>query len=95
MVTSHRVQQATSSLPLGNNIVQTAEAPTSLSRVDRDARSIRPASQGLPSQYPRIPRFVSKHERGPRSPLDSQFQVNASQVQKPLSLIVPVSLFSP
>ncbi|KAI0255607.1 hypothetical protein BJV78DRAFT_1279345 [Lactifluus subvellereus] len=88
MVTSDRAQQATTNLPPSSNLVQAVEARC-LPRADRGAPSIRTAYQNLPSPHPRIPRLVFRHGKGPRSPLDSQFQVNASQVQKPLSLIVP------
>jgi len=52
------------------------------------------ALQYAPPPCPRIPRLVSRYAEYDPPAVDSQFQVNASHVQKPLSLIVPVSLSS-
>ncbi len=83
-----RAHQVTESLP---NIAPIHAGETQfLSRMRRDVHSTRNA----PPSYPRIPRLVSKNAKTASSTLDSQFQANASQVQKPLSLIIPVSLFS-
>ena len=81
-----RTQQATERIPLSIALIQAGETQN-FSRVTRDAHPTR----NTPLSYPRIPRLVSKSAKSARSSLDSQqFQVNASRVQKPLSLIVPV-----
>jgi hypothetical protein len=94
MATIDCFHKATEVHSLGSNFVQTAEAQ-SVPRVDCGTHSTRTAFQDLPPLYPRIPRRVSRHKQKIRSSLESQFQANARKVQKPLSVIVPVSLFSP
>jgi hypothetical protein len=94
MVTSDRVptQKATESLPFSVAPVQAGE-PQSLPRVRRDVHPTRPTFQNASPSYPRIPRLVSRYAKSATPNLDSQFQVNASHVQKPLSLIVQVRIF--
>ena len=94
MVTSDRVPtpKATESLSLSVAPVQAGE-PQSLPRVRRDVHPTRPTFQNASPSYPRIPRLVSRYAKSATPNLDSQFQVNASHVQKPLSLIVQVRLF--
>jgi hypothetical protein len=65
-----------------------AEETQNLSRVRQDPHSI----QNTTLSYPRIPRLVPKSAKSATPTLDSQFQVNASHVQKPFSLIVPVNI---
>ncbi|KAH9968570.1 hypothetical protein BJV74DRAFT_868202 [Russula compacta] len=83
-----RTQQATENLSLSVTPVQATEAQ-SFSRVGRDAHPSRPSFQNSSPSHPRIPRPVLRYGKSTTSTLDSQFQVNASQVQRPLSLIVP------
>ena len=87
MVTPDRLRthQVAESLPLSMAPIQAGEIQT-LSRVRRDPHS----TQNTPLSHPRIPRLVPKSAKPAMSTLDSQFQVNASHVQKPLSLIGPV-----
>src|SRR5579863_5327917 len=96
MVPSNRVptQQVTESLPLSVAQIEAREAQ-SLPRVRRAAHPTRTTFQNASVSYPRIPRLVSRYAKSATSALDSQFQVNASHVQKPLSLIIQVSLFFP
>ena len=49
--------------------------------------STRATCQNLPYIYPRIPRPVIRQGNTPKATLDSQFQVNASHIQKPFSLV--------
>ena len=59
-----------------------------LPSVGRGKRSsTRAACQNLSYSYPRIPRPVLRQGNNPKATLDSQFQVNASHVQRPLSLV--------
>ena len=81
--------QVTESLPPSLAPIQAGETQNLL-RLRREAYS----SRNAPPSYPRIPRLVSKDAKS--TTLDSLFQANASHVQKPLSLINPVSpLHSP
>ena len=49
--------------------------------------STRAAYQNLPYTFPRIPRPAIRQGNTPKANFDSQFQVNASHVQKPFSLV--------
>ena len=88
MVTPDRIRnhQVTERLPLGVAPAQVG-GTQNLSRVARDAHPTR----NTPLSYPRIPRLVSKSAKSAVSSLDSQLQVNASHVQKPFPLMVPVN----
>src|SRR6266567_4113560 len=83
-----RIHQVMESIPPNITPIQARETQN-LPCLRRDAYSTRNA----PPSYPRIPRLVSKNAKSATSTIDSQFQVNASHVQKPLSLIARVSLF--
>ncbi len=87
MITSNSVQQAAAVLPLNNTPAQVVEAraPPPVGRGKHS--STRAACQNLPYIYPRIPRPVIRLGNTLKATLDSQFQVNASHVQKPLSLV--------
>src|SRR5260221_369206 len=96
MVVPDRVptQQATESPALSVAPVQSREAQTH-PRMRRDVQSTRATSQHASLSYPRIPRLVSRYAKSTTPTRDSQFQANASHVQKPISLIAPVGLVFP
>ncbi|KAI9430819.1 hypothetical protein H4582DRAFT_1350456 [Lactarius indigo] len=89
MITPDSVQQVNAVLHLNNTSTQVVEARASPPMGRGRHSSTRAASsyQNLPYTYPRIPRPVTRQGNTPRVALDSQFQVNASHVQKPLSLV--------
>ncbi|KAH9044994.1 hypothetical protein EDB83DRAFT_1566679 [Lactarius deliciosus] len=90
MITSDSVQQqVTEVLPLNGTPARVVEA-RALPPVGRGKHSsTRAASsyRNLLYAYPRIPRPAIRQGIIPMVALDSQFQVNASHVQKPLSLV--------
>ena len=81
-------------LPLNNNFSQIAEArnPPPMGRGRHPFT--RAPSQKIPFTYPRIPRPVVRQGNAPKATLDSQFQVNASHIQKPLSFVSVSVTFS-
>ncbi|KAH9003715.1 hypothetical protein EDB86DRAFT_2270488 [Lactarius hatsudake] len=90
MITSDSVQQqVTAVLPLNGTPARVVEARASPPVGRGKHSSARAASsyRNLPYTYPRIPRPAIRQGNIPRVALDSQFQVNASHVQKPLSLV--------
>src|SRR5712672_3198430 len=92
-----RPQQAAESLPLTVTPSREREGqslPHVRTSVRANTHPTRVALQYAPPPCPRIPRLVSRYAKCDPPAVDSQFQVNASHVQKPLSLIVPVSLSS-
>ena len=82
-----RAHQVTGSFPPNIAPIQAGETQNLL-RLRRDAYSL----QNAPPSYPRIPRLVSKNAKSATSTPDSLFQVSASHLQNPLSLIDPVKL---
>ncbi|KAI9461919.1 hypothetical protein BJY52DRAFT_1257584 [Lactarius psammicola] len=87
MVTPDNVQQGVAAFSPNDTPAQVVEAraPPPVGRGRRS--STRTACQNVPYTYPRIPRPVIRQRNTPKATLDSQFQVNASHVQKPLSLV--------
>ena len=81
------ITSAAAVLPLDHAPPQIAEArdPPPMGRGQH--HSTRAACQNLPHTYPRIPRPVVRQGNASNATPNSQFQVNASQVQKPLSLV--------
>lgn len=80
-------QQAAAVLPLSNASAQMVEARTPLPVGRGTHSSTRSACQNPPYTYPRIPRPVIRQGNTSKATLDSQFQLNASHVQQPLSLV--------
>ncbi|KAI9435410.1 hypothetical protein H4582DRAFT_2059344 [Lactarius indigo] len=89
MITPDSVQQVNAVLHLNNTSTQVVEARASPPVGRGRHSSTRAASsyQNLPYTYPRIQRPVTRQGSTPRVALDSQFQVNASHIQKPFSLV--------
>ncbi|KAH9034059.1 hypothetical protein EDB85DRAFT_2144550 [Lactarius pseudohatsudake] len=90
MFTSDSVQQQVAAvLPLNGTPawVVEARAPPPVGRGKHSSTRAASSYQNLPYTYPRIQRPAIRQGNTPRAALDSQFQVNASHVQKPLSLV--------
>ncbi|KAH9954715.1 hypothetical protein BC827DRAFT_1241516 [Russula dissimulans] len=90
-----RPHQATESLPLTVTPVRERDGQD-LPHVKASVKtkhSTHVARQYAPPPCPRIPRLVSRYAKYETPAVDSQFQVNASHMQRPLSLVVPVSPF--
>ncbi|KAH9177170.1 hypothetical protein EDB89DRAFT_2064794 [Lactarius sanguifluus] len=90
MITSDSVQQqVTAALPLNGTPARVVEARASppVGRGKHSSTRAPSSYRNLPYTYPRILRPAIRQGNIPRVALDSQFQVNASRVQKPLSLV--------
>ncbi|KAF8263145.1 hypothetical protein EI94DRAFT_619193 [Lactarius quietus] len=81
------IASTTAVVPLNNIPTQITEARAHPPLGRGIYSSTRSACQNQPYSYPRIPRPVTRQGNTPKATLDSHFQVNASHVQKPLSLI--------